>query len=87
MGRMNTRPSMIDVLESRRMMSATLATAADPDEGGEAPVAQYATLTTTTSADPDEGGEADPDEGGEVTATSPTYSRPLTYKLVYTRAS
>ena len=67
------------------MLSATLTTSADPDEGGEAPVARYASLTT--SADPDEGGEADPDEGGEVTSTSPTLSRPLTYKLVYNRAS
>ena len=47
---------MIDSLESRILMSATL-TSADPDGGGEVTTALYASATPTTSADPDEGGE------------------------------
>jgi hypothetical protein len=58
---------MIDDLEPRTLMSATLASA-DPDEGGEIAVIVYSSRTTTTSADLDEGGEADPDEGGEIAA-------------------
>ena len=52
---MNIARNMIDSLESRTLMSATL-TSADPDEGGEVSTAIYAS-PTTTSADPDEGGE------------------------------
>ena len=80
---MNTHRPMIDALESRWMMSATLATSADPDEGGEVTAAQYATASPTTSADPDEGGEIT----AATTTTTTTLARPLTYKLVYNRAS
>jgi len=47
---------MMDDLESRTLLSATL-TSADPDEGGEIATAIYAPAGPTTSADPDEGGE------------------------------
>jgi hypothetical protein len=70
---------MIDALETRTLLSATLCSA-DPDAGGEAPVALHASMTTTTTADPDEGGEADPDEGGEVT----TKATPTPMKVMKT---